>query len=97
VTQVSKEGFGFVLGGIFVLLAVVLVVLIVGYYVLRIQFDEVFGIASVATGNPAILAYGNTLALAGKPDINYAMIFPGVGTILKIVAVQVRAASFIVH
>jgi len=97
VTQVSKEGFGFVLAGVFVLLAVVLVVLIVGYYLLRIQFDELLGIASGATGNPAILAYGNTLAPTGKPDINYAMIFPGVGTILKIIAVQVLAASFIVH
>lgn len=97
VTQVSKEGFGFVLAGIFVLLVVVLVVLIVGYYVLRIKFDELLGIASGATGNPAILAYGNTLAPTGKPDVNYAMIFPGVGTILKIIAVQVLAASLIVH
>lgn len=97
VTQVSREGFGFVLAGIFVLLAVVLIVLVVGYWVLRIKFDELLGIASGATGNPAILAYGNSLAPTGKPDVNYAMIFPGVGTILKIIAVQVLAASFIVH
>ena len=50
------------------------------------------GISSGATGNPAILAYANQLAPTGKPDIGYAMIFPGVGTILKIILVQVMVA-----
>jgi putative transport protein len=58
------------------------------------KFDDLLGIAAGATGNPAILAYGNSLAPTGKPDINYAMIFPGVGTIVKIVAVQVLAAMY---
>jgi hypothetical protein len=52
------------------------------------NFDDVLGIAAGATGNPAILAYANTLAPTGRPDIRYAMIFPGVGTILKVIAVQ---------
>jgi putative transport protein len=77
-----------------ILLAVVLIVLVVGYFFLKIKFDDLLGIAAGATGNPAILAYGNSLAPTGKPDINYAMIFPGVGTIVKIIAVQVLAASY---
>jgi putative transport protein len=68
---------------------VVLTVMFVGYYILRMNFDDLLGIASGATGNPAILAYGNQLAPTGKPDIGYAMIFPGVGTILKIILVQI--------
>jgi putative transport protein len=94
VEQVSHSGLAFVFAGMIVLLTVVLVVLLVGYFVLKINFDDLLGIASGATGNPAILAYGNSLAPTGKPDINYAMIFPGVGTIVKIIAVQVLAATY---
>jgi putative transport protein len=94
VEQVRHSGFEFVFAGMIVLLTVVLVVLLVGYFLLKINFDDLLGIASGATGNPAILAYGNSLAPTGKPDINYAMIFPGVGTIVKIIAVQVLAATY---
>jgi putative transport protein len=94
VEQVRHSGFAFVFAGMIILLTVVLIVLIVGYFFLKIKFDDLLGIAAGATGNPAILAYGNSLAPTGKPDINYAMIFPGVGTIVKIIAVQVLAASY---
>jgi putative transport protein len=94
VEQVLHSGFEFVFAGMIVLLTVVLIILLVGYFLLKINFDDLLGIASGATGNPAILAYGNSLAPTGKPDINYAMVFPGVGTIVKIVAVQILAASY---
>jgi putative transport protein len=94
VEQVRHSGFEFVFAGMIILLTVVLIVLLVGYFLLKIKFDDLLGIAAGATGNPAILAYGNSLAPTGKPDINYAMIFPGVGTIVKIIAVQVLATSY---
>jgi putative transport protein len=94
VQQVTHSGFAFVFAGIIVLLTVVLIVLLVGYFVFKMKFDDLLGIAAGATGNPAILAYGNSLAPTGKPDINYAIIFPGVGTIVKIVAVQILAATY---
>ena len=94
IEQVRHSGFEFIFAGMIVLLSVVLVVLLVGYFLMRMSFDDLLGIASGATGNPAILAYGNSLAPTGKPDLNYAMVFPGVGTIVKIIAVQVLAASF---
>jgi putative transport protein len=94
VEQVRDSGFDFVFAGMIIVLTVVLIVLAVGYFVLKINFDDLLGIASGATGNPAILAYGNSLAPTGKPDVNYAMIFPGVGTIVKIVAVQILAAGY---
>ena len=62
VEQVSHSGFEFVFAGMIVLFAVVLIVLLVGYFLLKISFDDLLGIASGATGNPAILAYGNSLA-----------------------------------
>ena len=57
------------------------------------KYDDLLGIASGATGNPAIQAYGNQLTPTGRPDMGYAMIFPGVGTILKIVLVQVMLGT----
>jgi putative transport protein len=95
VEQVRHSGFDFVFAGMIILLSVVLIVLVVGYFLLKIDFDDLLGIASGATGNPAILAYGNSLAPTEKPDVNYAMIFPGVGTIVKIIAVQILAAAFV--
>lgn len=92
VKNISGTGLYMLLAGIVVLLTVILIILLGGYYVLRMNFDDVLGIASGATGNPAILAYANQLAPTGKADIGYAMIFPGVGTILKIVVVQVMLA-----
>lgn len=92
VQHIGGAGFSLLLAGVFVLLTVVLIVLLVGYFILRMNFDDLLGIASGATGNPAILAYANQLAPTGKPDIGYAMIFPGVGTILKIIVVQVMLA-----
>jgi putative transport protein len=94
VEQVRHSGFAFVLAGMIVLLIVVAIVLLVGYFLLKIKFDELLGIAAGATGNPAILAYGNSLAPTGKLDVNYAMVFPGVGTIVKIIAVQVLAVAY---
>jgi putative transport protein len=92
VKNIGGAGLNMMFANIVVLLTVVLIVLLVGYYVLRINFDDVLGIACGATGNPAILACANQIAPTGKPDIGYTMIFPGVGTILKIVAVQVMLA-----
>jgi putative transport protein len=92
IQNIGGAGINMLFAGMVVLLTVVLTVLLVGYYVLGMRFDDVLGIASGATGNPAILAYANQMAPTGKPDIGYAMIFPGVGTILKIVIVQVMLA-----
>lgn len=92
VKNVTGSGLSLFLGGVVVLSAVVLTVILVGYFILRMKFDDLLGIASGATGNPGILAYGNQLAPTGRPDFGYAMIFPGVGTILKIILVQILVA-----
>jgi putative transport protein len=69
-------------------LALVLPVLLMGMFVFRMPFDEVAGIVSGATGNPAILAYANKIAPTDQPDVGYAMIFPGM-TIVKILFVNI--------
>ena len=71
-----------------VLLTTVAIVLLVGFYVLRLPYDDLLGVASGATGNPAILVYATRMAPTERPDIGYAMIFPS-ATIVKVVAVQI--------
>ena len=45
--------------GAAVLLTTVAIVLLVGFYVLKLPFDDLLGVASGATGNPAILVYAS--------------------------------------
>jgi putative transport protein len=79
--------------GAIVLIALVLPIMILGLLVYRMPYDEVAGIVSGACGNPAILAYSNKLTPTERPDIGYAMIFPGM-TIVKILFVDIVPALF---
>ena len=60
---------------------------------MKTPFDDLVGVASGATGNPAILAFSNRVAPTERPDICYAMIFPSM-TIAKVVAVQIVGLFF---
>jgi putative transport protein len=88
VRTVAETGPTMLLIGAAVLLTTVIVVLLVGYYLLKIPYDDLVGVASGATGNPAILVYSTRMAPTERPDIGYAMIFPSM-TIVKVIAVQV--------
>jgi putative transport protein len=88
VRTVAESGFTMLFIGAAVLLTTVAIVLLVGYYVMRIPYDDLVGIASGATGNPAILVYSTRMAPTERPDIGYAMIFPSM-TIVKVIAVQI--------
>jgi putative transport protein len=88
VRTVAESGLTMLLIGVAVLLTTVVIVLAVGYYVLKIPYDDLVGVASGATGNPAILVYSTKMAPTERPDIGYAMIFPSM-TLVKVVAVQI--------
>ena len=88
VRTIAETGFSMVFIGAAVLLTMVLIVLLVGYYALRIPFDDLLGIASGAAGNPAILVYAARLAPTERADVAYAMIFPSM-TIVKVISVQI--------
>lgn len=90
---VTETGFLMLGLGMLVLIALVLPIMILGLFVYRLQYDEVAGIVSGACGNPAILAYSNRLAPTERPDLGYAMIFPGM-TIVKILFVDIIPALF---
>src|SRR3954447_19585667 len=88
VKTVSETGLTMLFIGVAVLLTTVAIVLLAGYYLLKIPFDDLVGVASGATGNPAILVYSTRMAPTERPDIGYAMIFPSM-TIVKVVAAQI--------
>jgi len=66
------------------------VTMIVGR-LLAIPADDLFGVVSGVTGNPAILVYANRAFPTERTDIGYAMVFPTV-TVAKILFVQIAAA-----
>ena len=88
VRTVAESGFTMLFIGVAVLLTTVAIVLLVGHYIMRIPYDDLVGVASGATGNPAILVYSTKMAPTERPDIGYAMIFPSM-TLVKVIAVQI--------
>jgi putative transport protein len=94
VKTVSESGLTMLFIGVAILLTTVVIVLVVGYYLMKVPYDDLVGIASGATGNPAILVYSTRMAPTERPDINYAMIFPSM-TIVKVIAVQIVGLMFL--
>ncbi len=87
---VAESGFTLLLLGAIIMLALIVVTMIAGR-LLGIAADDLFGIVSGVTGNPAILVYANRAVPTERPDIGYAMVFPTV-TVAKILFVQIAAA-----
>ncbi|MBR0653045.1 YidE/YbjL duplication [Roseomonas terrae] len=87
VDTVAAQGLAVLLGAALVLATIVLTVLLVGHLLLRIRMDDLFGVCSGATGNPAILAGANRMLGSDRADVGYAIVFPTM-TIAKIIAVQ---------
>jgi putative transport protein len=93
-TTVVRTGPVLLLAGAIVVLAAVAIVLLAGRYLMRIPYDDLLGIASAATGNPAILVYANRMAPTERTDVSFAMIFPS-ATIVKVVGVQIAGLALL--
>jgi len=88
---VAESGFTLLLLGALIMLVLIAVTMIAGR-LLSIPADDLLGIVSGVTGNPAILVYANRAVPTERPDIGYAMVFPTV-TVAKILFVQIAAAA----
>ncbi len=88
VRTVAESGLTMLFIGVAILLTTVFIVLLVGHYLMKIPYDDLLGVASGATGNPAILVYSTKMAPTERPDIGYAMIFPSM-TLVKVIAAQI--------
>ena len=60
-------------------------------YVLRMATDDLLGVVSGVTGNPATLVYANKAVTSDRIDAAYATTFPSM-TILKILCAQIALA-----
>jgi len=89
VATVAESGFTLLLLGAVIMVALILATMIAGR-LLGIPADDLFGIVSGVTGNPAILVYANRAVPTERPDLGYAMVFPTV-TVAKILFVQIAA------
>ncbi|KWR79458.1 aspartate:alanine exchanger family transporter [Cupriavidus sp. IDO] len=87
---IGVTGASFLLYGVAILLALVVITALFCLWIFRLPFDMTVGVISGATGNPAILAFANRVAPTDRPDIGYSMIFPSM-TIVKILFVQIAA------
>jgi putative transport protein len=87
---IGVAGVSFLIYGVVIALALLLVTTLFCLWIFRLPFDLTVGVISGATGNPAILAFANRIAPTDRPDVGYAMIFPSM-TIVKILFVQIAA------
>jgi putative transport protein len=85
---VSRTGFTLLGIGMAIVIAAMAGILLIGQLARGFNTDDLYGIASGAAGNPAILVYANRALSSDRIDVAYAMIFPSM-TILKILCVQV--------
>jgi putative transport protein len=90
---VSRTGFTLLGIGMAIVLAAMAGILVMGHRAKSFATDDLYGIASGAAGNPAILVYANRALSSDRIDVAYAMIFPSM-TILKILCVQVGIGVF---
>jgi putative transport protein len=90
VSSVSATGPTLLLLGALLCLLMVVPPMVAGR-LFGLPADDVLGVVSGVTGNPAILSYAGRAAATDRPDIVYATVFPTM-TILKIIFVQVAAA-----
>lgn len=93
-TTVAQTGPVLLLIGAVVVLTTILIILLVGHFLLQIPYDDLLGIASGATGNPAILVYANRMAPTEQTNVSYAMIFPS-ATIVKVVGAQIAGLALL--
>jgi putative transport protein len=91
VQTLASSGIGYLAIATGVVFAAMAVTFLLGQYVLRMATDDLLGVASGVTGNPAILVYANKAVTSDRIDAAYATIFPSM-TILKIICAQVALA-----
>lgn len=89
----TECGLTFLLLATALVVVLVLPVIVIGLFVLKLPFDEMCGIIGGVTGNPAIVAYASKITGTDKPDIGYAMLYPGT-IVMKILFVQLVPIFF---
>lgn len=88
VKTVAETGLVFLVIGAAIVLGAIVCVMLLGHLLFGMSTDDLFGVVSGTTGNPAILVYANRALASDRIDVAFATVFPSM-TILKIVFAQV--------
>jgi putative transport protein len=75
-----------------IMLVAMLVGFLLGQFLMRMPTDDLLGVVSGITGNPAILVYANKVQPSDRIDAAYASVFPSL-TILKILCAQIALGA----
>jgi putative transport protein len=88
VETLAREGLLYFWIGTAIVVSAVLTTQLLGQFLFRLPTDELLGIVSGVTGNPAIPVYANKLVSSNRIDAAFAVTFPAM-TILKILCAQI--------
>lgn len=91
VQTLASQGIGYLAIATGLIFAAMAVTFFAGQVVLKMETDDLLGVVSGVTGNPAILVYANKAMTSDRIDAVYATIFPSI-TILKILGAHVALA-----
>ena len=91
VETLASNGIAYLAIATGVVVAAMAITFLLGQYVLRMATDDLLGVVSGVTGNPAILVYANKAVTSDRIDAAYATTFPSM-TILKILCAQIALA-----
>ena len=92
VETLGKVGVPGLLVGTAIVLTAVVVSMLVGQWIFKLATDDLLGVVSGITGNPAILVYANKAIPSDRIDAAFATIFPSM-TILKILCAQIAIGA----
>ncbi len=87
VTTLQLTGMSLVIMAAIILIPLVFIPLLIGHFIMRIPFDDLFGITSGLAGNAAIISYASKAVPSERVEVSYAMVYPG-AIIIKIIIAQ---------
>src|SRR5262249_43146338 len=91
VETLAAKGFLFVAISLAVILTPMILLFVCAHLLMRMNTDDLLGVTTGVTGNPAILVYTNRMVQSSHIDAAYAITFPTL-TVFKIVCVQIAVA-----
>lgn len=87
-TLIEYNGFSWILYGLIITIVPLLVMMLFGYYYLKINFLQLVGLMAASYTDPAALAFGSSYFKSDIPNQSYATVYPLV-TIMRIIVAQV--------
>jgi len=76
VSTFQEVGLSWFVYGIVITMVPMIIILLIGRFVLKLNAAQLMGFASGSTTNPPALAFSNTADATGKASLSYATVYP---------------------